>query len=129
MAKPVSDPNLFVIGRNKDTQKILQTIRIQVEKGTGKSISQLKQEYPEDKLFLLALQYVTTTKKAICEALDIPLEAACWAKRLLEKSGLLVQSTDEFLCPYTRHFAHLLSTNPGEFARLQKSSDTQQKLF
>lgn len=113
----------------KDRAFILQFIRNQVEKGTGKNFIELKTEYAEDKLFYLSLKYVTTTKKALCEAMKIPVEAGCRYKRSLEKEGVLIQSIDEFDCPFTRHKAHLLSTNPKEFKRLLKSSDTQLKLF
>lgn len=113
----------------KDRAFILQFIRNQVENGTGKNFVDLKTEYTEDKLFYISLKYVTTTKKALCEAMGIPVEAGCRYKRSLEKNGQLVQSVDEFVCPLTMHKAHHLSTNPKEFKRLLKSNDSQLKMF
>jgi hypothetical protein len=107
----------------------LKFIIIQVEKGTGLSLYALKRNYSEDKLFAIALKHVTTTKKALCTALNIPIEAGCRYKRTLEKDGNLVQSIDEVICPVTKHPAHLISTNPKEFERLLKSNNNQTKLF
>lgn len=113
----------------KDKAFILQFIRTQVENGTGKPLSQLIKEYSALRRYKLALWYVTTTNKAVCEAMYVPVEAGTKYKRRLEKAGLLVTSTDEFRCPYTGDLAHLISTNPKEFERLQKSSDSQLKMF
>ena len=121
--------NPLEIGHGKNKHLILEYIISEVEKGTGLTILHLKKQYSEDKLFYLGLKYVTTTKKAYCEALKIPLEAGCRYKRALEKNRLLVQSIDEVFCPYTKHLAHLISTNPKEFERLLKSSIKQLKLF
>ena len=115
--------------KGKDKQLILKFIRKQVVKGTGLSISELKKKYSEETLFQLGLKYVTTTKKAFCMALNIPVEAGCRYKRTLEKQGLLVQSIDEVICPYTNNQAHLISTNPKEFEMLLKSNDNQLNLF
>jgi len=113
----------------EDKAFTLQFIRTQVENGTGNSLSQIIKEYSELRRYKLALWFVTTTNKAVCEAMYIPVEAGTKYKRRLEQSGQLVSSTDEFRCPYTGDIAHLLSTNPKEFERLQKSSDTQIKLW
>lgn len=115
--------------QNKDRQLILKFIIKQVEKGTQLSISELKEKYSEDQVFNIALKHVTTTKKALCTALKIPVEAGCRYKRTLEKEGRLVQSKDEVICPYTRHEAHLISTNPKEFEKLLKSNTNQLKMF
>lgn len=115
--------------QNKDKNLTLKYIVKQVEKGTGLSFSELKKLYSEDHLFSLALKHVTTTKKALCTALNIPVEAGCRYKRTLEKEGNLVQSIDEVICPFTRHSAHLISTNPKEFERLLKSNTNQLNLF
>ena len=108
---------------------VLNGIINQVQIGTGLSLSELKEMYSEDKLFFISLQHVTTTKKAICEAMGIPVEAGCRYKRELQKRGLLVESTDQSICPFTKHPAHLISTNPKEFERLQESNSNQLKLF
>lgn len=126
----LNSPKVFVHKRQgEDKVLTLQHIQNQVEKGTGVSISELKELYSEEKLFNLALKHVTTTKKALCKTFNIPIEAGCRYKRTLEKEGFLVQSIDEINCPFTKHPAHLISTNPKEFERLQKSSTNQLKLF
>jgi hypothetical protein len=112
----------------KDKNSILEHIRKQIEKGTGKTIAELKKEYAEDKLFALALNYVTTTKKALCMALGIPVEGACRYIRRAEKSGALVQSVERYYCPFTKHLAHKITTNPDEFTELQKPRYTQLSL-
>lgn len=113
----------------KDKQLYLNFIVSQVEKGTGLSYLKLKTEYTEDYLFAIALKYITTTKKALCTALNIPIEAGCRYKRTLEKDGNLVQSIDEVICPITKHLAHLISTNPKEFSRLLKTNTNQLNIF
>jgi hypothetical protein len=117
------------IGLSKDKYLTLQFIIKQVEKGTGLSYKELKKQYSEVSLFREALKHVTTTKKALCTALNIPVEAGCRYKRELENSGLLVQSTDEVICPLTKFPAHLISTNPKEFERLRKTNTNQLQLF
>lgn len=112
-----------------DRSSVSNYIRQMVEKGTGKSFLQLKSELGEDKLFFTALQHVNATKKAISEAMGIPIEAACRYKRNFEKDGLLVESIDEVKCPITKHSAHLLTTNPKEFNKLRKSRFKQLNLF
>lgn len=116
-------------GRNKDKALVLQFIVKQVEIGTGYTLPELKKRYAEDKLFAVGLKYVTTTKKAFCKAMDIPVEAGCRYKRKLEKAGQLVQSVDEVTCPFTKHPAHLISTNPQVFEDLLQSKSNQTKLF
>nr|WP_319571671.1 hypothetical protein [uncultured Draconibacterium sp.] len=112
-----------------DSNSFVNALREQVEHGTGKTFFQLKSELGEDKLFFTALQHASTTKKAISEAMGIPIEAACRYKRNFEKDGLLVESADPVKCPVTKHSAHLLSTNPSEFDKLRKSKFKQLNLF
>lgn len=116
-------------GQVKDKYLILQLIVKQVEKGTGLSFTELKKQYSEEHLFAVAAKHVTTTKKALCTALNIPIEAGCRYKRTLEKDGNLMQSIDEVVCSITKHTAHLISTNPKEFERLLKSNTNQLNLF
>lgn len=113
--------------QGKDKVLVLNFVKYKVEKGTGKSLSELKKEYSEEELFYKGLKHITTTKKAYCIAMKIPIEAGCRYKRTLEKNGLLVQSLEKKICPYTRHFAHLISTNPDEFDNLIHTN--QLKLF
>jgi hypothetical protein len=127
--KPKNSPKSFDNGQGKDKHLIIQFIIKQVENGTGLSVSELENQYSEEHLFNLALKHVTTTKKAICTALNIPIEAGCRYKRTLEKDGILKQSIDEVICPFTKHPAHLISTNPKEFERLLKSTTNQLNLF
>lgn len=116
--------------QGKDRSFVLKFIVQTIERNTGKSISELRTELSEDKFFYECLKHITTTKKAICEAVEIPVEAACRYKRTFEKLGLLVQSMDKFFCPYTKHEANLISTNPIEFDQLRKSKkDNQLKMF
>lgn len=113
--------------RIQDKKNILEHIVNQVEKGTQTSLHILKSKHNEERLFQLGLKYVTTTKKAYCMALNIPVEAGCRYKRKLEKRGLLVQSVKDVVCPFTKDFARLISTNPEEFEKLTKTN--QYKLF
>tara|TARA_R110000851_G_scaffold315319_1_gene477740 strand:- start:5213 stop:5608 length:396 start_codon:yes stop_codon:yes gene_type:complete len=107
----------------------LKFIIKQVEKGTGLSFSELKNKYSEEHLFAIALKHVTTTKKALCTAFNIPIEAGCRYKRTLEKNANLVQSIDTVICPFTDNPAHLISTNTKEFEKLLKSNTIQLNLF
>lgn len=107
--------------RGKDIE-ILHYIIRKIEKGTGLSFDELKTKYSEEQLFFEGLKHITTTKKAFCEALRIPVEAGCRYKRGLEKMNRLVQSETEVTCPYTKHKAHLISTNPNEFEKLRKTN-------
>jgi hypothetical protein len=113
--------------QRQDKQSVLIDIRNQVQKGTSLSLYELKSKYNEEQLFQIGLKHVTTTKKAYCEALYIPVEAGCRYKRKLELYGLLKQSIDDVVCPYTKDFARLISTNPDEYERLTKTD--QYSLF
>lgn len=83
----------------------------------------------ELKRYCLGLQYITTSNNAICQALEIPVEAGTRYKVELERSNNLVASVDRFVCPYTGENVQFLSTNPAEFARLIKSDPNQLNLF
>src|SRR5690606_2467040 len=113
----------------QDKQLVVKYIVTQVEIGAGLSLSELKKQYSEETFIAVALTHITTTKTATCTALNMPVEAGCRYKRSLEKEGLLMQSIDEVVCPFTKHSAHLISTNPKEFERLQKSKSNQLKMF
>lgn len=108
--------------QSEDTTLIINFIKSEVEKGTGLTYEELKEKYLEEELFYVALRYVTTTKKVICMSMEIPVEAGCRYKRNYEKSGLLRQSNFDTVCPYTKHFAKLISTNPDEFERLTNTN-------
>lgn len=127
--KEKARPESPAMNTSKDKKLALQSIRNQIEKATGNTLSELKHTYTENKLFFIGLKYVTTSKKAICEALNIPIEAGCRYKRKYEKTGTLVESIDQKQCPYTHHSAHLISTNPDEFERLQSPKVKQLSLF
>ena len=129
MINSLNTSDLSYSRQYKDKNLTLQLIIEQVEKGTGINVDELKKQYSEEHLFNLALQHVPTTKKALCIALNIPVEAGCRYKRTLEKEGNLIQSIGEVICPLTEHKAHLISTNPREFERLRKSNTNQLNLF
>lgn len=112
----------FDNGQGKDKVLVLNYIISQVEKGTGLTLLELKQQYKEEHLFYIGLKHVTTTKKAFCKAMDIPVEAGCRYKRKLEKIGHLVQSINKVVCPYTKDYAHEISTNPDEFVGLLETN-------
>lgn len=114
-------------GHRQDKKLILKYLRNLVESKEGLPLNQLHKKYREDLLFYRALQHVTTTKKAICKALNINIDNACRYKRELEKCGRLVQSAEEKTCPYTGYPAHFITTNPEEFEKLQKTG--QLKMF
>lgn len=101
--------------RTKDKEFVLQSIRKKIENATGYTIEHLQSHYSQKKLYRIGLKYVSTTNKAICEALNIPVEAGTRFKRKLEKSGRLVTSILPRICPYTGHRAHFLSTNAEQF--------------
>ena len=116
-------------GNRKLKEKVITVKYIvnQVEKGTGLTLSELKKKYREEQLFQIGLKHVTTTKKAFCVALSIPVEAGCRYKRNLEMKGLLKQSVEDVVCPFTKDLARLISTNPNEFERLSETN--QYSLF
>ena len=83
----------------------------------------------ELKRYYFGLQYITTSNNAICQALQIPVEAGTRYKVVLESNNYLATSVDKFQCDYTGRNVHFLSTNPAEFARLLKSDTYQLNLF
>lgn len=96
--------------KGKDTELFLDHIIREIEAGTGQSLSELQKKLPEDVLFYVGLVQVTTTKKAICTALDIPVEGACWYKRRYEKDGK-IKEVFHGICPITGFRAAFLSAN------------------
>lgn len=114
-------------GHRQDKKLILNYLKNLVESKEGLPLNQLHRKYSEDVLFYKALQHVTTTKKAICKALNINIDNACRYKRDFEKRGLLAQSAEEKTCPFTGYPAHFITTNPEEFEKLQKTN--QLKIF
>lgn len=115
--------------QDKGTTLVINFIKSKVENDTGLSLKELKEKYPEEQLFYVALKHITTTKKAICSAMEIPIEAGCRYKRNYEKLGLLKQSTNDVICPYTKHFAKLISTDPNEFEKLTNTNQLMLMLF
>jgi hypothetical protein len=83
----------------------------------------------ELKRYYLGLQHITTSNNAICQALEIPVEAGTRYKVELERNNYLVASVDKFQCDYKGEYVQFLSTNPAEFARLIKSDPNQLNLF
>ncbi len=66
---------------------------------------------PETTIFFKALKVQPETKKTICEAFELKIEAMCRWKRELEKLGQLKQSKKRVVCQFTGHYANLLTTN------------------
>ncbi|MBD1422588.1 hypothetical protein [Sphingobacterium chuzhouense] len=121
-------PIVSISKRNKK-HHLQQSIINIIENATGQSLSVTRNEMSERDLFFLGLQYIITTKKTYCFALDIPIEAGCRYKRFFERSGKLVQSIDKVRCPVTKHWASLITTNPRNFDCLRKSYNRQLTLF
>jgi len=125
--KTTNSNNLIPNDNGKEKKEVLNFIKTQVEKGTGHTIYELKKMYSEEVLFYKALKHVTTTKKALCKSLNLNIDNACRFKRNYELKGLLKESINDVVCPFTKHPAKLLSTNPDEFGWLTYSN--QLKLF
>lgn len=122
-----------LISQSKDIEKnrkklVLKNIRTEIVKASGTSFETIIKT-PEIQRYHLGLHNITTSNKAICEALNIPTEAGCRYKANLEKNQNLVTSVDDFQCPFTKEYVHFLSTNPLEFERLTKSNTNQIKMF
>ncbi len=111
----------------KDRKLLLLNIRKRIENEEGLPFAEIKKKYREEQLFYISLKHVTTTKKALCEAIGIPVEAACRYKRNYEERRLLKQSEVDVICPFTKYPARLISTNPDEFQKLNNSN--QLKMF
>jgi hypothetical protein len=122
-----------LLRQNKDNENnrrnlVLKHIRIEIVKASGKSFETIL-KIPEIQRYSLGLYHVTTSNKAICEALSIPTEAGCRYKAELEENGNLVTSFEKFQCPFTKEYVHILSTDPLEFEKLTKSNTNQLKMF
>ena len=113
----------------KDKQILVETIRKQIESKSGRTIDYWRENADQLTVFYLGAKYVTTTKKVLTLALKLPIEHCCRYKRKLEKNGYLVQSIKPIICPFTKHPAHLISTNPNEFERLTNINNNQLNLF
>jgi hypothetical protein len=115
---------------SKDQRRndLLKSIRKEVVKQSKTSFKTIL-SYPKIKRYHLGLKHITTSNKAICEALNIPVEAGTRYKAELEENQNLVASIDKFQCPYTKEYVQFLSTNPLEFERLTKSKINQLKMF
>lgn len=113
--------NLF--GRRykvQDTQLLKDYIIRKIESKTEQPIQLLRKNHSQIELYRIGLYYVTTTNKAICEALQIPVEAGTRRKRDLEKAGVLIASCKKRMCPFTKHPARFLTTNPNQYSELLK---------
>jgi hypothetical protein len=108
--------------QGKGKQFIIQFLRKEIEAKTGLSITELKNKYTQEHLFYEALKYVTTTKKALCEALLLPVEGSCRYKRKKEKIGLL-KEVKKVNCPLTGHEAWTLTTDEKLFPQHPKQGN------
>lgn len=59
----------------------------------------------------LSLKVLPTTAKVVSKAFKIPIESLCRRKRSLEIAGHLQSSRKQVICPYTKHYAKLLTTD------------------
>jgi hypothetical protein len=125
--KTTNSNNLIPNDNGKEKKEVLNFIKTQVEKGTGLNLTELRKKYNEEVLFFIALKHVTTTKKALCKSLNLNIDNACRFKRNYELKGLLKESINNVICPFTKYPAKLLSANPDEFEQLTYSN--QYKLF
>ncbi|NPD47615.1 hypothetical protein [Lentimicrobium sp. S6] len=114
---------------NKDRHFTVNFIRNEIEKGMQIPFNEFLQNYPEIERYNRVLYFVTTTNKAACEAVMVPVEAGTRYKDTLESAGKLVSSVDDFTCPYTGYEARFISTNPQVFDELRKSDSNQLNLF
>lgn len=101
-------------------QKVEAIIIDKVEKGTGTTLPDLKKEYSDQRLFIEALKHVTTTSRALCEALKIHSPSACRYKRWND-NYILRESKTQVQCPWSGYKAKLLSTDPNEFEGLDNN--------
>lgn len=99
----------------KDKQIYIDFVRKTVLTKLSISYSELKRTHTQDRIFFVALQHVTATKKAICTAFDLEVERQCRTKREFEKQDLLVQTFKRYRCKFTGEPAHYLTTNPDKF--------------
>lgn len=104
----------------KGTKNILDFIVRTIEKNEGLTLSELKRTKTQKELYRIGLFHFTTTNKTICEALKIPVEAGTRRKRDLENEGRLFASIKKDLCPFTKHRASFLTTNPKHISKLLK---------
>lgn len=107
--------NSFGNSKSKDRKKYIDFLRRTVLRELGTTYVNLKKSHSEDRIFFIALQHVTATKKAICTAFDLTIERQCRTKRKLEKRGLLVQTNKKHLCKFTGEPAHYLTTDQNKF--------------
>jgi hypothetical protein len=102
--------------RNTQAQQHIDFVRTSVLKFYISEYAVFK-KLPETTIFFKALKVQPVSKKAICSAFDLNIEAMCRYKRTLEKDGLLEQSDKKVHCKYTGHLAHLLTTNTMLFKK------------
>lgn len=103
----------FKLDRTKDRNLILDYIRRRVESGLSIPCSEMQDNYSQEQLFYESLKHVTTTKKALCEALDLPVEGCCRYKRTLQRAEKLWE-VKKIYCPLTRRRASILTTDPSK---------------
>jgi hypothetical protein len=111
--------------RCKDNSSVCKLIVSYVEEGSNSTIEELKKNLNEKELFFEALKHVVTTQKSLIKALEINVDNCCWYRRELKEENLLVESDEDYHCPYTRHQAKLLTTNKGLFNALSSSASNQ----
>ncbi len=69
----------------------------------------------QERRLLLSLKVLPTTAKVVSKAFKMPIESVCRRKRRLEIAGLLQTSRKQSICPFTKHYANILTTNENLF--------------
>ena len=70
---------------------------------------------PQEARLQLSLKLTPTTAKVVSKAFKIPIESLTRRKRKLELAGNLQTSRKQAICPFTKHYAFLLTTNEALF--------------
>lgn len=99
---------------SKKQAEYIEFLKVSVLKFYQCSFNEFK-KLPEYMIFYKALKVQPATKKAICTAFNLNIEAMCRCKRKLEKNGTLKQSSKKVICQYTEHYAYLITTNNDLF--------------
>lgn len=102
-------------GKDKKNYAYLKFIRREVVKKLGLTFEEFLLTYSEAQRYFIGLEHFTTTNKAICEALFIPVEAGTRYKAKYHKKGLLAVSAKRYNCHFTTEKAHYYTTDQSKF--------------
>lgn len=102
-------------GKDKKNYAYLKFIRREVAKKLGLTFEEFLLTYSNAQRYFIGLEHFTTTNKAICEALFIPVEAGTRYKAKYHKKGLLAVSVKRYNCHFTTEKAHYYTTDKSKF--------------